>query len=92
MTEDLNIRDSNQDLNSYYYFVYTKNLLIITNSLGLELFYLLNPGLIKYTDNLCDFNLVLDLVFLLFNNIEFGQYTFHPEIQKLLDHVLFILK
>jgi len=92
MTGDFNIRDSNWDPNFHHHSIHTDNLITITNSLGLELSPSSNPGPTRYTNNLCDTNSVLDLVFLLSNNARFGQHSLYPEIQKLLDHIPLVIE
>ena len=92
MTGDFNIRDSDWDPNFQHYSIHTNDLLTIANSLDLELFLPLNPGSIRFANNLCDFNSVIDLVFLPSNNRRFGQYTLHSDIHKLSDHVLLIIE
>jgi len=92
MTGDFNIQDSNWDLNYHYHFIHTEDLITIANSFGLKLSPLLNPGPTRFADNPCNSNSVIDLVFLLPDNREFSQYTLHPNIYKLSDHVPLIIK
>jgi len=66
MTSDFNIRDSDWDPNFYYYSIHTKDLLTITDSLGLELSLPLDPRLTRYTNNPHNANFVLNLVFFFF--------------------------
>jgi len=68
ITGDFSIRDSNWDPNFHNYSIYTKELTTIADSLGLKLSPLSNPGLTRFTDNLQDSNLVLDLIFLFPSN------------------------
>ena len=72
MIGDFNIQDSDWDPNFCHYSIHTKNLITIANSLGLELSPSLNPGPTRFTDNPCNSNSVIDLVFLPPNNRGFG--------------------
>jgi len=72
--------------------MHTDNLITITDSLGLEFFPPSNPGSTRFVDNLWDSNSVLDLVFLLPNNSEFGKHILHSEIQKPSDYVLLTIE
>ena len=92
MTGDFNIQDSDWDPNYYHYSIHTKDLITITDSLGLELSPPLNPGPTRFADNPCNSNSVIDLVFLLPDNRRFGQHMLHPNIHKPLDYVPLMIK
>ena len=68
ITGNFNIRNNDWDLSFHYYSTYSEDLFIIADSLGLELSPSTNPRPTRYTDNPCDTNSVLDLVFLALNN------------------------
>jgi len=87
MTGNFNIRDSDWDPNFQHHSTHTKDLLTITDSLGLELSPPLNPGPTRYTDNTQNSNSVIDLVFLPPDNRGFGQHRLYPDIRKPSDHV-----
>jgi len=87
MTGDFNIRDNNWDPNYPHHSIYTKDLVTLTESLGLDLSSSLNPGPTRFADNPCDTNSVIDLVFINSNNPGFGQYSLHPELRRPSDHV-----
>jgi len=92
MTGNFNIRDSDWDPNFQHNSIHTEDLLTITDSLGLELSLPLNPGPTRFTDNIQDFNSVIDLVFLPPDNRGFRQYMLHPDIHKPSDHVPLTIK
>lgn len=87
MAGDFNLRDSDWDPNYHHHSNQTKDLMIIANSLGLELSPPSNPGPTRFADNLHETNSVLDLVFLSPNNPWFGQNMLAPELRKPSDHV-----
>ena len=64
MTGDLHIRDLDWDLSCLYHSLYTKTLLEIADSLGLQLSNPTNPGPTQYIYNPLDANTVIDLMFL----------------------------
>jgi len=92
ITGDFNIRDSNWDCLAYHHSIHTNDLLTIADSLGLELSPSLNLGPTRFTDNPHDSNSVLDLVFLLSDNLGFGKHILHPKIWKPSDHVPLIIE
>jgi len=84
---DFNIRDSNWDCLTYHHSIHTNDLLTIADSLGLKLSPPLNLGPTRFIDNPHDSNFVIDLVFLLSDNLGFGKHILHPKIWKPSDHV-----
>jgi len=72
LTGDFNIRDSDWDPNLRHHSSHTDNLITIADSLDLELSPPLNPGPTGFTDNPCNTNSVIDLVFLPPSNTGFG--------------------
>jgi len=72
ITGNFNIRDNDWDPNYPYHFVYTKDLLTLAESLGLDLSPPINPGPTRFADNPCDTNSVIDLAFINLNNLGFG--------------------
>jgi len=92
MTGDFNIRDSDWDLNFRHHSTYTKDLLTITDGLGLELSPPLNPRPTRYADNMWNSNSVIDLVFLSSSNRGFSQHRLHSDICKPSDHVLLTIE
>jgi len=90
--EDFNIRDCNWDPNFPHHSIYTKELTLIADSLGLELSPPVNPGPTRYADNPRNTNSVLDLVFLLHDNREFSKHTLHPDRRKPSDYVSMSIK
>jgi len=91
MADDFNIRDSDWDPSYHHYSNQIEDLLFIADSLDLKLSQLTNPGPTRFVDNHCEFNLVLDLVFLAPDDPWFGQHTLAPELRKPLDHVPLII-
>jgi len=89
---NFNIRDSDWDPNFCHYSIHTKDLFTITDSLGLELSLLLNPGPTRFADNTQDSNSIIDLVFLPPKNRGFGQHMLYPNICKPSDHVSLTIK
>jgi len=91
MTGDFNIRDSNWDLNVQYHSIHTEDLMSITDSLDLELASPINPGPTRFTDNQCNSNSILDLVFMNPNNTGFNKHILKPDIHLPSDHVPLII-
>ena len=89
---NFNIRDYDQDLSFPHYSIYTENLTLIADSLDLELFPPCNPGPTRYTNNPRDINLVLDLIFLLFNNCRFTKYFLFPDKRKSSNYVPMVIE
>ena len=92
MMDDFNIRDYDQDLSFPYYSIYTKDLTLIADSLGLELFSLCNLGPTRYANNPRNANSVLDLIFLSSDNCGFTKNLLFPNKRKLSDHVPMIIE
>jgi len=92
MMDDFNIRDYDWDLSFPYHSIYTKDLILIANSLGLELSPPCNLGPTRYADNPRDANSVLDLIFLFPNNCRFAKNLLFPDKRKLFDHVPMIIE
>jgi len=92
MTDDFNIRDNNWDPNYPHHSVYTKDLITLAESLGLDLSPPINPGPTRFADNPRDTNSVIDLAFINPNNSEFGQHSLYPELHRPSDHVPLIIE
>jgi len=92
MTGDFNIRDNDWDPNYPHHSVYTKDLLTLAKSLGLDLSLPINPGPTRFADNPHDTNSVIDLAFINPNNSEFSQYFLHPELHRPSDHIPLIIE
>ena len=92
LTEDFNIRDSDWDPSFRHHSSHTDDLITIADSLGLELSYPSNPSPIRFADNPCDTNSVIDLVFLPPGNTSFGRHMLHSEICKPSDHIPLIIE
>jgi len=72
LTEDFNIRDSDWNPSFRHHSSHTNDLITIVDSLGLELSSPSNPSPTRFADNPQDTNFIIDLVFFLPDNIEFG--------------------
>jgi len=92
MIDDFNIKDYDWNFFFLYYSIYTEDLTLIADSLDLELSPLHNPGPTKYANNSRDTNLVLDLVFLSFNNYGFVKHLLFLDKRKLSDHVPMVIE
>ena len=64
MTQDFNIRDSDQDSSYSYYLSYSGILREIADNLNLDLSTPINPVSTQYMDNSQNSNLVIDFMFL----------------------------
>ena len=87
MTRDFNIKDSDWDPNYYHYSIHTKDLLTIADSLGLELSPSSNLRPMRYANNYCNINLVLNLVFLGPDDPGFSRHSLLLELHKPSDHM-----
>ena len=87
MIGNFNIRDYDWDLSFPYHSIYTEDLTLIVDSLGLELSSPYNPGPTRYTNNPRDTSLVLDLVFFSPNNCGFAKHLLFPDKRKPSNHV-----
>jgi len=92
MTGDFNIRDNDWDPSFPHYSLHSDDLLTIADSFGLDLSSPIQCVPTRYADNRNDSNSVLDLAFLLPNNIGFNQHKILPDIRKLLDHMPLIIE
>jgi len=63
----------------------------IADSLDLDLASPINSGPIRFVDNQCDSNSVLDLVFMKSNNTGFNKHTLNPDIYLPSDHIPLII-
>ena len=75
MTGDFNIRDNDWNPLYSYYSMYANILREIANSFSLELSISIVQVPMRYTDNLLELNLVIDLMFLYTNIEKFNNYT-----------------
>ena len=64
MTQDFNIRDSDQDSSYSHYLSYSGILREIADNLNLDLSTSINPVSTQYVDNFQNSNLIIDLMFL----------------------------
>lgn len=92
MTGDFNIRDSDWDPSFLYYSSYTETLLKIADNLELQLLNPTNSGPTCYTNNLLDFNSVIDLMFLQHNNSALHNYIIVPNLWYPFDHAPLTVK
>jgi len=91
MTRNFNIKDSDWDPNYHHYSIHTKDLLTIADSLGLELSSFSNLRPMRYADNYCNTNLVLNVVFLGPDDPGFGRHSLLLELHKPSDHMPLII-
>ena len=87
MTGDFNIHDSLWDLSFPHYSSISDDLIIITDSFDLKLSIPTNQVPTRYSDNMNDSNLVIDLMFLHSSSSELDNYSIHPNWHLILDHV-----
>jgi len=92
MTGDFNIRDNDWDPNYPHYSAHTKDLFTLAESLGLDLSPPINPSPTRFADNPHNTNSVINLAFINPNNSGFSQYSLHPELHRLSDHVPLIIE
>ena len=92
MTGDFNIRDNDWDPSFPHHSQHTDKLLIIADSLGLDLSSPTHQVPTRYANNNNGTNSVLDLVFIPLHNSGFNQHEILPDIRKPSDHVLLIIK
>jgi len=86
MTGDFNIWDSLWDPAFSYYSSISDNLIIIVDSFNLELSFTSNPTLTRYSNNVIDSNLVIDLMFLCSGSSKLNNHSIHSDWQLTLDH------
>ena len=86
MTEDFNIYNSLWDLSYPHHSSISDDLLIITDSFNLDLFFPTNHVPTKYSDNKNNSNSVIDLMFLWSSLSELDNYIIHPEWYLSSDH------
>jgi len=91
MTGNFNIKDSNWNPNVYYYSIHMEDLMSIADSLDLDLVSPTNPSPTRFADNHCDFNSVLDFVFMDPTNPGFNKHTLNPDICLPSDYVPLII-
>jgi len=92
MMGDFNIRDNDWDPFFSHHSLHSDNLLTIADSFGLDLSSSIQCIPTRYANNRNDSNSVLDLAFLLSNNIGFNQHKILPDIRKLSDHMPLIIE
>jgi len=92
MTKDFNIRDNDWDPSFPHHSQYTDELLIIADSLGLDLSSPTHQVPTRYADNNNSTNSVLNLVFIPSYNSGFNQHEILPDIRKPSDHTPLIIK
>ena len=86
MTGDFNIQDSLWNSSFLHYFSISDNLLIIANSFNLDLSIPTNQVSTRYSNNVNDSNLVIDLMFLYNSSNELDNHLIHLEWHLILDH------
>ena len=87
MIEDFNIRDNIWDLNFPHYSQYSSVLFDIIDSFHLELFRSTEQIPTKYSDNQQNSNLVIDLIFLRPESLEYDNHTIHSDWRLTLDYI-----
>ena len=88
MAGDFDIRDNSWDPSISFHSVYSDLLTDVANFLDLLLSNPTNQVSTRYLDNTNDSNLIIDLMFLRPNSLEFNNYTIYPEFQYSSDHAL----
>ena len=86
MIGNFNIRDSIWDPNFLYYSIHSNLLTDIVDSMNLCLLRLTNPVPTKYLDNQNNSNLVIDLMSLRQDLLEFDNHIIHLDQKFSLDH------
>jgi len=79
MTGDFNIQDCLWNLLFNYHSSISDDLFVIVNSLNLSLSYPTNQVPIRYSDNVNNANLVINLMFLCYDSSELNTHSIHPE-------------
>ena len=87
MTGNFNIRDCLWDSNYPFHSSYKDTLFEIANSFHVELSKPTNNLPTRYSNNIQDSNLVLNLMFLCPNSIELDNHHIYPKQQLISDHV-----
>ena len=77
MTGDFNIRNSLQDSSFLHHSSISNDLIIIANSFHLTLLSSINQVLTRYADNANNTNLVINLMFLLYDSSELNNHSIH---------------
>ena len=88
MTGNFNIRDSIWNLEFPYYSHHSQDFFDITDSFHLELFRPTKQIPTRYSDNQQDSNLVIDLIFLRLESLEYNNHTIHSDLRLISDHTL----
>ena len=88
MTGDFNIRNSLWDLSFLHHSSISNDLIIITDSFNLSLSVPTNQISIRYTDNINDSNLTIDLVFLQCDSPALNNHSIYPKWHLSSDHAL----
>ena len=86
ITGDFNIRDSLCDTNFQFHSVHSDTLFDITDSFSLTISKPSENFPTRFSDNNCNSNSVLDLVFLCPSSLEFNYHHIYPEWRLLSDH------
>jgi len=86
MTGDFNIWDSLWDLLLPHHSTISDNLLIVADSFNLDLSSLTNQVPTRYSDNVNNSNLVIDLMFLCSGSSELNNHLIHLDWCLMLDH------
>ena len=79
MTDDFNIRDSLWDMNFPFHSIHNDTLFDIADSFSLAISKSSEDFPTRFSDNDCNSNLVLDLVFLYPSSLEFNHHHIHLE-------------
>ena len=91
ITEDFNIRNNDWNLLYPYHLVHMNTLQEVVDNFGLEMLTPINPIPTQYIDNSQDLNLVLDLIFLQAELVEFNKHEISPDLWSSSYHTLLLV-